>query len=82
MGFEPTASSMRPKRSSQLSYTPGGTVRVARRSGRSERSAAADQLPTRRRSGCSTERRALGWMKRTLSSFSAVSCWILISRAT
>ncbi len=23
MGFEPTASSMRPKRSSQLSYTPG-----------------------------------------------------------
>lgn len=29
MGFEPTASSMRPKRSSQLSYTPVGTVRVA-----------------------------------------------------
>lgn len=24
MGFEPTASSMRPKRSSQLSYTPEG----------------------------------------------------------
>jgi hypothetical protein len=24
MGFEPTASSMRPKRSSQLSYTPKG----------------------------------------------------------
>ncbi len=28
MGIEPTASSMRPKRSSQLSYTPGGTVTV------------------------------------------------------
>jgi hypothetical protein len=26
MGFEPTASSMRPKRSSQLSYTPEGTA--------------------------------------------------------
>jgi hypothetical protein len=25
MGIEPTASSMRPKRSSQLSYTPEGT---------------------------------------------------------
>ena len=28
MGFEPTASSMRPKRSSQLSYTPAGRIRV------------------------------------------------------
>ncbi len=26
MGVEPTTSSMRPKRSSQLSYTPEGTV--------------------------------------------------------
>lgn len=30
MGLEPTASSMRPKRSSQLSYTPAGTLRLAR----------------------------------------------------
>ena len=30
MGFEPTASSMRPKRSSQLSYTPAGRDRLAR----------------------------------------------------
>ena len=30
MGLEPTASSMRPKRSSQLSYTPEGTVTLAR----------------------------------------------------
>lgn len=30
MGLEPTASSMRPKRSSQLSYTPAGTVTLAR----------------------------------------------------
>jgi hypothetical protein len=29
MGFEPTASSMRPKRSSQLSYTPEGSGRLA-----------------------------------------------------
>ena len=29
MGFEPTTSSMRPKRSSQLSYTPGGLDTVA-----------------------------------------------------
>ena len=29
MGFEPTASSMRPKRSSQLSYTPEGALRIA-----------------------------------------------------
>ena len=29
MGFEPTASSMRPKRSSQLSYTPGGPHTLA-----------------------------------------------------
>lgn len=29
MGFEPTASSMRPKRSSQLSYTPGGTATLS-----------------------------------------------------
>src|SRR3954454_15046381 len=29
MGFEPTASSMRPKRSSQLSYTPEGPRRLA-----------------------------------------------------
>src|SRR3954471_11892665 len=29
MGFEPTASSMRPKRSSQLSYTPEGPRRIA-----------------------------------------------------
>jgi hypothetical protein len=28
-GFEPLASSMRPKRSSQLSYTPAGTVTIA-----------------------------------------------------
>lgn len=35
MGFEPTASSMRPKRSSQLSYTPTGT---AHRSAPSRRS--------------------------------------------
>jgi hypothetical protein len=33
MGFEPTASSMRPKRSSQLSYTPGGN---GQHSGRTE----------------------------------------------
>jgi hypothetical protein len=33
MGFEPTASSMRPKRSSQLSYTPGGTVTLLGASG-------------------------------------------------
>ena len=32
MGLEPTASSMRPKRSSQLSYTPEGDDRVARHS--------------------------------------------------
>ena len=30
MGLEPTASSMRPKRSSQLSYTPAGIFRLAR----------------------------------------------------
>ena len=29
MGVEPTTSSMRPRRSSQLSYTPRGTVRLA-----------------------------------------------------
>ena len=34
MGLEPTASSMRPKRSSQLSYTPEGDDRVARPSPR------------------------------------------------
>ena len=30
MGFEPTASSMRPKRSSQLSYTPEGSQHDSR----------------------------------------------------
>ena len=30
MGFEPTASSMRPKRSSQLSYTPEGVDTIPR----------------------------------------------------
>src|SRR3546814_17127270 len=49
MGFEPTASSMRPKRSSQLSYTPEGEARLARRSaaapsGRSGAGAAQEQL--------------------------------------
>ncbi len=29
MGLEPTASSMRPKRSSQLSYTPEGAATLA-----------------------------------------------------
>ena len=37
MGLEPTASSMRPKRSSQLSYTPAGTLSIAEATGRSER---------------------------------------------
>ena len=40
MGLEPTASSMRPKRSSQLSYTPEGTVTLARDHRRAEDEAA------------------------------------------
>ena len=37
MGFEPTASSMRPKRSSQLSYTPEGRPAYLATAQRSER---------------------------------------------
>ena len=43
MGLEPTASSMRPKRSSQLSYTPEGTATLARAHLGSERR--GGQLP-------------------------------------
>jgi hypothetical protein len=45
MGLEPTASSMRPKRSSQLSYTPGGRVTLARGDLGAESGSGGDQLP-------------------------------------
>ena len=62
MGIEPTASSMRPKRSSQLSYTPvreGGGYRLAVRASTRERRAASTAPPSSsRRRGCAPGRRA------------------------
>ena len=45
MGLEPTASSMRPKRSSQLSYTPEGRVRLPRGRLGAEAGSGRRQLP-------------------------------------
>ena len=73
MGLEPTASSMRPKRSSQLSYTPEGTVTLARgrlgsEGGRGSAAVAAHgQLRLR-----PARRGAVGGMYRTFCSFSTL----------